>query len=313
MYVLNIDLKTTIKEKLFHMAIGNFDGVHIGHQKIIKKLVKNAKKDNKLSAILSFEPHPRQFFSRDLDRYKIISNKKNIKKKKKLGVSNFFSLKFDESISNLSPTDFISKILVNQMKISKLLVGYNFRFGKNREGNISLLKDHASIHGFNIEIIELEKNNNLNEIYSSSAIREAIKNKEIEKANMMLGHTWSMDGVVIHGDKRAREMNFPTANISPHEQIYPAKGVYAIKTQINKKNYKGIANFGERPTISGKKLLLEVHLFDFDQDIYGNHLTVEFLTFIRDEKKFESFDHLVKQISRDIQVVKNYQLNKKID
>lgn len=310
MDVLNINLKTVIKKKLFHLAIGNFDGVHLGHQKIIRELVKNANEDNKPSAVLSFDPHPRQFFSRDLDRYKIISNTKKIEKLEQLGVSHFFSLKFDEKIANLSPTEFIIKILVNQLKISKLMVGHNFRFGRKREGDITLLKDHAAIHGFSIEIIELLKNKNLNQIYSSSSIRELIRNKEIEKANNILGHLWTMDGVVIHGDKRAREMNFPTANISPHEQIYPAKGVYAIKTQIKQKYYNGIANFGERPTIKGKKLLLEVHLFDFDQDIYGNHLTVEFLTFIRDEKKFESFDHLVKQISKDVQVVKNYQLNK---
>ena len=288
MKVHYINLETKVEKKQFHLAIGNFDGIHLGHQQIVKKLVSNALKENKPSAILSFQPHPRQYFSKDLDRYQIIGEKKKQKILSDLGINDLFSLHFDSSIANLSPSDFITKIIVKKLQVTKLIVGYDFRFGKNREGDTLMLKDYANIHGFDLVVIEPISDNINNQVYSSSSIREAIKTGNMEKANNMLGYLWTMEGNVIHGDKRARDMQFPTANILPHEQIYPLKGVYAIKTSVNMKNYNGIANFGERPTVDGTKLLLEVNLFDFDKDIYSINLTVEFLTFIREEKKFDN-------------------------
>ena len=304
MKIYNINLDSQINEKLFHLAIGNFDGIHLGHKVIISKLIEDAKKNDKPSAILSFNPHPRQFFARQSDQYQIISEKNKQNILERLGVDYYFSLSFDQSIANLSPSEFIEKIIVNKLMINKLVVGYDFRFGKNRKGDTILLKDYSSIHGFLLEIIDPIKEDNSKEIYSSSAIRAAIGSGDIETANLMLGYKWIMGGIVIHGDKKAREMNFPTANLLPHEQVYPAKGVYAVQTLINDQQYKGIANFGERPTVGGKKLLFEVHLFDFEQDIYGKHLTVEFLTFIRGEKKFDSFALLAEQIKKDIQTAK---------
>ena len=310
MEVQYIDLESEVEKKFFHLAIGNFDGVHLGHQQIIKGLINNAVAQNKPSAILSFDPHPRQFFSRDLDRYQIIGLEKKKKILNDLGIDYLFYLKFDESISNLSPTDFIKKILLDKLKIRKLTVGYDFHFGKNREGDVILLKDYAAIHGFELNIIDPIKDTLQKEVFSSSAIREAIKDGFIEKANMMLGSIWTMEGKVIHGDKKARQMNFPTANLLPHDLIYPMKGVYAVKSVINKNKFDGIANFGERPTVDGEKILLEVHLFDFNEDIYGKHLTVEFLTFIRGEKKFDTFPLLIEQIKKDIQISKDYHLSK---
>tara|TARA_B110000116_G_scaffold195506_1_gene170318 strand:- start:38 stop:970 length:933 start_codon:yes stop_codon:yes gene_type:complete len=310
MEVHYIDLESEVEKKFFHLAIGNFDGIHLGHQKIIRGVVTNAEEQKKPSAILSFDPHPRQFFSRDLDRYQIIGLEKKKKILSNLGINDLFYLKFNELIANLSPTDFITKILIDKLKIRKLTVGYDFHFGKNREGDVILLKDYATIHGFELDIIDPIKDILEKEVFSSSAIRKAIKNGFIEKANMMLGSAWTMEGEVIHGDKKAREMNFPTANLLPHDLIYPMKGVYAVKTILNQNKFNGIANFGERPTVDGKKLLLEVHLFDFNEDIYGKHLTVEFLTFIRGEKKFDSFSLLVEQIKRDIQISKDYHQSK---
>jgi riboflavin kinase / FMN adenylyltransferase len=303
-----INLDSNILKKSFHLAIGNFDGVHLGHQKIIKDLVSNAIQEKKSSAILSFDPHPRQFFSRDLDRYQIIGMKKKEEILSSLGLEDLFFLKFNESIANLSPNDFITKIIIDQLQVRKLIVGYDFRFGKNREGDVDLLKDYSNIHGFDLQIIDPITDNLKNEVFSSSAIRDAIKIGNMAKAKMMLGTPWTMEGIVIHGDKRARKMNFPTANILPHDQIYPMYGVYSVKIIINQNKYNGIVNFGERPTVNGKKLLLEAHLFDFDEDIYGKHLTVEFLTFIRGEKKFDNFSLLVEQIKKDIQIAKHYHL-----
>ena len=310
MEVHYIDLASEVKKKFFHLAIGNFDGIHLGHQKIIKDMVNSAVTEKKPSAILSFDPHPRQYFSRDLDRYQIIGLKKKKKILTDLGIDDLFYLKFNESIANLSPKDFIKKILIEKLQIRKLTVGYDFHFGKNREGNPTLLRDYSIIHGFDLEIIDPIKDVSKKEIFASSAIRQAIKDGSIEKANMMLGCPWTMEGEIIHGDKRAREMNFPTANLLPHDLIYPMKGVYAIIASINQRRINGIANFGERPTVNGTKLLLEVHLFDFNEDIYGKHLTVEFLTFIRGEKKFDTFSLLVEQIKKDIHISKNYHLSK---
>jgi riboflavin kinase/FMN adenylyltransferase len=310
MRIHNINLRSKVNEKLFHLAIGNFDGVHIGHQKIIKKLVSDASQDNKSSAVLSFNPHPRQFFSKNLDRYQIIGLEKKQQLLKDLGVTDLFSLHFDQSIANLSPSDFIDKIIVQKLQVKKLVVGYDFRFGKNREGDALLLRDHASIHGFSLEIIEPIQNDFNQEVYSSTAIREAIRVGDVKKAKSILGYSWTMEGEVVPGDKMARGMGFPTANISPHEQIYPLKGVYVVQILLNDKMIKGIANFGERPTSDGTKLLLEAHLFDFDEDIYGKQLTVEFLTFIREEKKFDNFALLAEQIKKDIRVAKDYHLKK---
>ena len=310
MRVHNINLDSAVNKKLFHLAIGNFDGVHLGHQKIITKLVSEASQDKKSSAILSFNPHPRQFFSKNLDRYQIIGLKKKQQLLKDLGVTDLFYMHFDQSIANLSPSDFINKIIVQKLRVKKLIVGYDFRFGKNREGDTLLLKDHAAIHGFGLEIIEPIQNEFNQEVYSSTAIREAIRVGDVKKAKSMLGYSWTMEGEVINGDRVARGLGFPTANLSPHEQIYPLKGVYIVQILLNDKIIKGIANFGERPTVKGTKLLLEVHLFDFDEDIYGKQLTVEFLTFIRGEKKFSNFALLAEQIKKDIQVAKDYHLKK---
>ena len=310
MKIHNITLDTKVDNQLFHLAIGNFDGVHLGHQKIINSLVNKSKAEKKPSAILSFNPHPRQFFSKNFDCYQIISEEKKQSILANLGVDHYFSLSFDETISNLSPADFINKIIVQKLKVDKLIVGYDFHFGKDRQGNTQILSEHSKIHGFSLEIVEPVKDKDCKEVYSSTAIRNFIKEGNMENAQMMLGLPWSMDGKVIQGDQRARQMNFPTANILPHNHLHPLKGVYAVRALLEKKSFVGIANFGERPTVDGKKLLLEVHLFDFDRNIYGNHLTVEFLTFIRSEKKFDNFNLLVDQITKDIETAKNYHLKK---
>ena len=310
MQIHKINLSTKINEKLFHLAIGNFDGVHLGHQQIIKSVVNIAKKNNSPSAILSFNPHPRRFFAKELDRYQIISEKRKQELLNHLGIQHYFSLHFDNTIANLSPSDFIERIIIQQLHVDKLIIGYDFRFGKNRQGDINLLKSYSTIHGFSLEVIDPIYESSTNEIYSSTAIRLALSEGKIDKVNFMLGRSWTMEGCVIHGDKKAREMNFPTANLLPHDQVYPLKGVYAVKVFLENQFFNGIANFGERPTVDEKKLLLEVHLFDFNENIYGKHLTVEFLTFIRGEKKFASFELLKKQIIEDIKIVKKYHLGK---
>ena len=182
----NINLNSKVEGHLFHLAIGNFDGIHLGHQQIINSLVKEAKELNRPSAILSFNPHPRQFFSRQLDQYQILSEEKKQLIFTELGIDHYFCLKFDESLSNLSPVDFIKKIIVDQLKVEKLIVGYDFRFGKDRKGDTNLLLDHGKIHGFNLETIEQITNPKTKNPYSSTDIRECIRTGEIEEANLLL-------------------------------------------------------------------------------------------------------------------------------
>jgi len=301
---IQFDSQTSVAN--INLAIGNFDGVHLGHQKIIDELIEYSKINNCSSAILSFKPHPRQFFSDEYRNFQIISEEEKIYLLNKQGIDHYFSLLFDENIALMPPKDFITKILTEKLHSKHLIVGYDFKFGKNREGNASLLQEQSKKLGFGIDIIRPITSNYNSVVYSSSQIREFIRNGNVEKANLFLGRNWSMQGTVIKGDRRATAMNFPTANLDPGELIHPKKGVYAIRAKYINKWSNGIANFGERPTVDGKRLLLEAHLFEFNQDIYGKELTVEFLTFIREEKKFDTFSSLAEQIQKDIQLVKAY-------
>ena len=306
MQIHNIQLDSQTSVANINLAIGNFDGVHLGHQKIIDELIEYSKIKNCSSAILSFKPHPRQFFSDEYRNFQIISEEEKIYLLDKQGIDHYFSLLFDENIASMSPKDFITKILVEKLHSKHLIVGYDFKFGKDRKGNASLLQEQSKTFGFDMNIIQPITSNYNAVAYSSSRIREFIRGGNMEKANLFLGRNWSMQGTVIKGDRRASAMNFPTANIIPGELIHPKKGVYAIRARYIDKWSNGIANFGERPTVDGKRLLLEAHLFEFNQNIYGKELTVEFLTFIREEKKFDNFALLAEQIQKDIQLVKAY-------
>ena len=306
MQIHNIQFGSQTSFANINLAIGNFDGVHLGHQKIIDELIEYSKINNYSSAILSFKPHPRQFFSDEYRNFQIISEEEKIYLLNKQGIDHYFSLLFDENIASMPPKDFIIKILAEKLHSKHLIVGYDFKFGKNREGNVSLLQEQSKNLGFGIDIIQPIISNYNSVAYSSSQIREFIRNGNVEKANLFLGRNWSMQGTVIKGDRRATAMNFPTANLVPGELIHPKKGVYAIRARCMDKWSNGVANFGERPTVDGKRLLLEAHLFEFNQDIYGKELTVEFLTFIREEKKFDSFALLAEQVQKDILLVKAY-------
>ena len=306
MQIHNIQLDSQTSVANINLAIGNFDGVHLGHQKIIDELIEYSKIKNCSSAILSFKPHPRQFFSDEYRNFQIITEEEKIHLLDKQGVDHYFSLLFNENIASMSPKDFITKILIEKLHSKHLIVGYDFKFGKDRKGNVSLLQEQSKILEFDLNIIQPITSNYNAVVYSSSRVREFIRDGNMEKANLFLGRNWSMHGTVIKGDRRATAMNFPTANLVPGELIHPKKGVYAIRARYIDKWSNGIANFGERPTVDGKRLLLEAHLFEFNQNIYGKELTVEFLTFIREEKKFDNFALLAEQIQKDIQLVKAY-------
>ena len=305
-----INITSNLNIPSVNLAIGNFDGIHIGHQKIIQKLVNESKKMNVQSAILGFDPHPQQFFTKNYDGFNVINETTKIELLDQLNVDYYITMEFNSALASLSAHEFIENILSKKLNINNLTVGYDFKFGKNRQGDVDLLEQLSSKYNYNISIIEPVLDPLTSEIYSSSLVRKNIKDGNFERASSLLGRNWIMQGTVIRGNQKASKINFPTANIIPSNLIKPKKGVYVVKVQYINKYINGIANFGVRPTIDGKKLLLEVNLFDFNQDIYGKELTVEFLTFIRDEKKFNNFTLLTEQIQKDIQLAKIYHSKK---
>ena len=301
-----LNTKETFKSRNLCLCIGNFDGIHLGHQHVIKKIIKNSQSDNLKSAIMTFVPHPKIYFKKTDGNFNIITNSDKKNFLKSLGVENYIEYKFNKTLSNLDAVDFIEKILVKQLSVKKIVVGKDFRFGKDRKGDTSLLKKLSSKHKYKLSIIGHVKNKKTNLKFSSSIIRKNINEGLFEKVSQALGRNWFMQGKIIKGSQKARLINFPTANMKPGNHILPKKGVYCVNVTFNGNLYKGIANFGERPTVKGVNLLLETHIFKFNKEIYGKELTVEFLTFIRSEKKFKDFKSLTTQIKKDVITAKKY-------
>jgi len=304
--IFTLNTKRSFHEKNLNLTIGNFDGIHLGHQSVIKQLINISQSHNLQSALLSFNPHPREFFSTLNEHFNIITPAFKQTLFEKLGLDIYINFEFDKALASLSPDEFIKSILVEKLSIKNIILGADFKFGKDRKGDLLLLKEKAQKYKFNVIVIEPVVEANSKKKYSSSIIRKHIKNGMFEEVTKALGRYWHMSGEVILGDQRGRKNGFPTANLEPGQHILPLKGVYCVYAFINGKQHKGIANFGERPTVDGTKILLETHIFDFNGDIYGKELTVEFLTFIRAEQKFDNFEKLKKQIKKDIQTARTY-------
>ena len=286
-------------------ALGNFDGVHLGHKEIISKVIDISISKNIPSGVLIFDPHPRNYFNPKLGDFILsdIKTRSHLLEKTKLDFLGI--LKFDDFMSNLSPREFIEKIIKNRVGVSHLIVGYNFRFGKNREGDVEILSKICS--EFNIDLTIIKQVKNMELTISSSKIREAIEELDFQKVKKIIGDYWKILGEVIEGDKRGREIGFPTANILLNNLIKPDFGVYAVKIDYNNDTYDGIANFGVRPTFDKTKSLpiLEVHLFNFSDNLYGKEIIISFVDFIRKEKKFNGLESLKSQIQLDINIAKD--------
>ena len=286
-------------------ALGNFDGVHLGHKEIISKVVDISISKNIPSGVLIFDPHPRNYFNPKLDDFILsdIKTRSHLLEKTKLDFLGI--LKFDDFMSNLSPREFVEEIIKNRVGVSHLIVGYNFRFGKNREGDVKILSKICS--EFNIDLTIIKQVKNMELIISSSKIREAIEELDFQKVRKIIGDYWKILGEVIEGDKRGRKIGFPTANILLNNLIKPDFGVYAVKIDYNNDTYDGIANFGVRPTFDKTKSqpILEVHLFNFSDNLYGKEIVISFVDFIRKEKKFNGLESLKSQIQLDINTAKD--------
>lgn len=284
------------------LTIGNFDGVHLGHLQILRQVKKIAKEKNLSSAILTFEPHPISFLNAAKPRdFRLTSLAQKLKIFRDEGIDYVIVLPFNKKLSEISATDFVQKILIDALNIKHLTIGYDFTFGKNREGNFKMLEE------FKLDLNEISPVKNADLTCSSSVVRKLISEGKIAEANKILGRNFTICGLVNEGRKLAAQLDFPTANLAvkPH-MLKPKFGVYKTETfipSLNKK-FPSITNFGVKPTIDGSaKPLIETHIPNFSQKIYGEKICVEFLDFVREEKKFSSLEELKNQISEDVKKI----------
>lgn len=280
-------------------TIGTFDGVHIGHRKILDKLLTAAKESDFESLLLTFYPHPRMIVQPEAD-IKLLNT---IDEKKELlediGLDNLVIHPFNIAFSNLSAEEFVKTVLVDSFNIHKIIIGYDHRFGKDRKADINDLIEYGKKYNFEVEQIQVKELNDVS--VSSTKIRSAIEKGEIELANSYLGYRYTLSGNVIYGKQLGRTIGYPTANIEmvdPYKLI-PKIGVYAVRSQIEGVEYCGMMNVGYNPTVNGTALSVEVNFFDFDSDVYGKFIQIEIVQRIRDEYKFESLDQLKQQLSQD--------------
>jgi len=281
------------------VTIGTFDGVHVGHKKIIKRLVKIAKKENLQAIVLTFFPHPRMVVQKDTD----IKMLNTIDEKNKLmeaeGIDHLVVKKFTKQFSRLSAQDYVREVLVETLHVKHIITGYDHHFGRNRTANINDLKAFGEIYNFKVTEISAEE---IDEVtVSSTKIRKALLDGDVKTANTFLGYNFMLTGKVVKGKGLGKQLNYPTANIRIEEpyKLIPKNGVYVVKANIKDAIVFGMMNIGTNPTVDGKVQSIEVHFFNFSQDIYGKILEVEILERLRDEQKFDSLEDLKNQLSKD--------------
>ena len=282
------------------VTIGTFDGVHLGHRVVLRRMREIAKKTKGKSVLLTFSPHPRHVLHKDNQDMKLITT---LQEKQDLinqaGLDNLVIHEFTKKFSRIKPVNFVRDILVEQLNVHTLVIGYDHHFGRNREGSIQELTTLADLYDFNIEKIDPQYFEDVT--VSSSKIRKLIEKGEMVKAKQYLGYEFMLNGKVIKGNSLGKTINFPTANIVVENKwkILPADGVYAVKIVLEAKEYKGMMNIGQKPTVDGNGISLEVNIFDFNQDIYGKGIEIRFVKRIRDERKFENLQELKKQLLID--------------
>jgi len=279
---------------------GTFDGVHLGHQKILNRLNQVADLTKGQSVVITFYPHPRSVISTDNQIVKLLSTLyEKIELLENSGVNHLLIIPFTREFSELSSEEFIQKILIETIGTKTLVIGYDHRFGKNREGGFDFLKANKEKYGFEIEEISRQDIENVG--VSSSKIRKALQQGDVPSADHFLGRNYSVNGLIVKGKQLGRTIGFPTANIQVREidKLIPSDGVYAVKVYYNEHVFGGMLNIGNRPTVDGAYQTIEVNIFDFNQEIYGENLKVEFLQKIRNEKKFNGLNELKAQIAKD--------------
>ena len=283
------------------VTIGTFDGVHLGHQQILKQLTDTSRKSKLKSVLLTFFPHPRMVLQPDISMRLIQTIQEREKALKNIGLDYLVIHPFSIAFSRLSADDYVKQILVEQLNVRKVVVGYDHRFGRNRTASLEDMYHYADIHEF--EVIEINAEKIESTAVSSTKIRKAIDEGNIELANTYLGHSFTIEGMVIDGDKRGRELSYPTANIDLQNQhkIVPKQGVYLVKSKLKGRVVYGMMNIGTKPTFDTTMPSIEVHFLDWNGDLYGQAVQVELLKWVREERKFSSAEELQTQIQADEQ------------
>ena len=292
------------------LTIGNFDGLHLGHRAMLEKLIAVARARNLQASVLTFEPHPREFFTPDQAPARLTGLREKLSLLEAAGVDHTFVLRFGRELAGQTPQQFIDDVLVKGLNVQHLIVGDDFCFGKGRAGNIATLQAAGAAQGFTVEALHtVEVDGGSGKVRaSSSAVRDALSSGDLELAARLLGRVYNVAGRVIHGDKIGRTLGFPTANIQFRRMRIPLEGVFAVTVEgLGDKAWPGAASVGLRPTIAdGLKPALEVHLLDFSGEIYRQHVSVNFLHKLRDQEKYDSLDALKAQIARDVNDTRKY-------
>jgi riboflavin kinase/FMN adenylyltransferase len=284
------------------VAIGNFDGVHRGHRAVIAAALARARTLGRPAAALTFEPHPRSFLRPQEAVFRITDEAAKLRLFAATGLNGAIVLKFDAALAEPSPEDFVNDILVQRLGIGGAAVGFDFRFGRNRMGTPDVLAAEGLRHGFAVDIVPAVEVDG--QRIASGAIREALAAGHVTEANSFLGYPWFVSGKVVHGDKRGRELGYPTANLQLDPACGLRHGIYAVRVGIGGRRYNGVASFGRRPMFDVGTVLLEVFLFDFSGDLYGQMIDVAFIDWIRHELNFDSVDALVRRMDEDSRIAR---------
>jgi riboflavin kinase / FMN adenylyltransferase len=294
-------LKSAIREENSAVTVGTFDGVHAGHRVLINQVIESAKSINGRSVIVTFHPHPREIISPGKAGIKLLSTLEERRQLlSEIGIDEMIVIPFNRDFSLLSSEEFVRNVIWEKIGVKEFVIGYDHQFGRNREGTIETVEALGKELGFDVKVVSRQEVGN--KTVSSSAIRKALQEQgDVKLASKLLERPYLLNGTVVHGDSRGREIGYPTANIKPEHpnKAIPKNGVYAVRVKIENGFYNGMMNIGIRPTFDGTVETLEVHIFDFDRDIYGNTIQVHFIDRIRDEKKFTGQDELVQQLRQD--------------
>lgn len=285
---------------------GTFDGVHLGHQKILIRIKESARQLGGETVLITFWPHPRLVLYPNQHNLRLLSTfEEKTQLLEQFGVDHLITIPFTHEFSQMSSREFIEKVLVEKIKTKKLIIGYDHRFGKNREGSFEYLQANSAEFGFEMEEISRQEVDEIG--VSSTKIRKALEEGDLETATGYLGRPYELTGIVVKGKQIGRSIGFPTANIQIQTdyKLIPKEGVYAVEAEIDKISYRGMLNIGMRPTVDGNQQTIETHLFDFEGDLYGKQLTVKLKHFLREEQKFENIEALKAQLSRDQELAKS--------
>lgn len=280
------------------LTIGNFDGVHLGHRAIFRRVVDKARELQSTAAVVTFEPHPLRFLAPKQAPLRLNTPEEKVRLLSASCIDLLVVLNFDAQLAAISAEDFVKDILVGKLGVKHLIVGYDYAFGHNRQGDTTFLAEQAGLYDFTLEVLEPVRSEQ--QAHSSTAIRQFLQAGQVAEAIKILGRNFTLDGEVVHGEGRGRKLGFPTANLQTQKEILPRAGVYAVKVKWCEKYYNGVINIGRRPTFADSDPTLEIHLIDFQGDLYGERLRIYFVDRLRDEQKFPSVEALQGAVLKDI-------------